>query len=233
VKKIYVPSLGTCSWRTLLADPTAHWKRGASAMELAVSWEAAARTPRGLPDAVATVLDQHPTTRGSELLFGIPEHRVALPGGSRASQTDLWAVLRTSDGWASAAVEGKARESLGPTINEWLREPTPGRRTRLDSLCGTLGLGRIEACDLRYQVFHRAASAVIEASRIGAQTAILIVQNFYGESSAWPDFEAFVNSSARRRLEMAFARRGAPALSVCCSPGPTEVDTDAQVALTV
>ena len=49
-------------------------------MELAVSWELAARTPRGLPDAVSRVLDMHPSTRDAQLLFGMPEHLVPLRG---------------------------------------------------------------------------------------------------------------------------------------------------------
>src|SRR5688500_15479405 len=135
MKRIYIPTAGPSSWQSLLADPDLHWKRGASAMELAVSWELASKTARGLPKPVATVLDQHEATRGSELVFAVPEHRVALPGGSRSSQTDLWAVLRGSGGLISTAVEGKAREPFGPTIDEWLIDSSDGKRRRLASLC--------------------------------------------------------------------------------------------------
>jgi hypothetical protein len=163
-------------------------------MELAVSWEVAARRQRGLPEAVERLLDTHPATSGARLLFGVPEHRVSLPGGSRASQTDLWAVLRAEEGWISLAVEAKAREPFGPTVNEWLRESTPGKRTRLAALCQTLGLQQpVHESEIRYQLFHRAASAVIEASRIGARTALLLVQNFYADSTSWSDFESFVD----------------------------------------
>ena len=156
-----------------------------------MSWERAVRTERGLPAEVARVLDMHDATRDSRLLFGVPEHRVALVGGSRASQTDLWVVLKTPDGLASVAVEAKAREPFGQTLNEWLRDASEGKRMRLKSLCETLGLHPVEASGLRYQLFHRAASTVLEASRIGAQTAVLLVQNFFAESIAWPDFQAF------------------------------------------
>jgi hypothetical protein len=191
MEKLYIPTDGTTSWRARLAEPSLHWKRGASAMELAASWELAARTPRGLPEAVARVLDSHQTTAGAQLLFGFPEHQVSLPGGSQPSQTDLWAILKLADGWASLAVEGKAREPFGPTVNEWLKEASVGKRTRLDSLCETLDVPPIQASELRYQLFHRAASAVLEASRIGTKTAILLVQNFHPASAAWPDFQAF------------------------------------------
>jgi hypothetical protein len=194
MKKLYVESDGTCSWRARLADPSLHWKRQASAMELSVSWELAARGPRGLPEAVERVLDTHPATSGARLLFGVPEHRVSLPGGSRASQTDLWAVLRVDQGWISLAVEAKAREPFGPTVKEWLRESTPGKRARITALCETLGVQQpVEESEIRYQLFHRAASAIIEASRIGAGTAMLLVQNFYADSTSWSDFESFVH----------------------------------------
>jgi hypothetical protein len=192
MNRLYVPSDGTCSWRMRLAEPSLHWKRGASALELAVSWEIAARTDRGLPVAVAEVLDAHEITRNAQLLFGVPEHRVSLPGGSRASQTDLWAVLKGAAGWISVAVEGKAREPFGPTVNEWLQEASAGKRTRLDMLCQTLGVPAINASDLRYQLFHRTASAVLEATRIGAGTAMLLVHNFYPASTAWTDYQLFV-----------------------------------------
>ena len=54
-----------------------------------------------------------------EMLIGLPEHKVALPGGARASQTDLWVLARTNDDLISIAVEGKVRESFGPTLAEW------------------------------------------------------------------------------------------------------------------
>jgi uncharacterized protein DUF6946 len=69
MRRLYIPSEGTCSWRARLAEPPLHWKREASAMELAVSWELAARTPRGLPDAVSQVLDSHRSTRNARLLL--------------------------------------------------------------------------------------------------------------------------------------------------------------------
>jgi hypothetical protein len=161
-------------------------------MELAVSWELAVRTDRGLPPEVADVLDLHVATRGAVLLFAVPEHRVALPGGRRASQTDMWGVLRTAGGWASLAVEGKAGEPFGPSVSEWLQDASSGKQERLQALCNILRVERHAAIDLRYQLLHRAASAVLEAARIGAGTAVLLVQNFRPATSGWADFEKFV-----------------------------------------
>ena len=221
----------------LLAEPDLHWKRGASAMELAVSWELAARTNRGLPSEVAQVLDLHPSTRGAELVFAAPEHRVALPGGQRASQTsqtNLWAVVKGSDGWASVAVEGKAGEPFGPTVSEWFQDASSGKRVRLDALCAALGVVPDPAATLRYQLFHRAASAVLEAARIGAQTAVLLVQNFRPETSGWADFEKFVAqfgvSASRGGICEAHRIQGARLLFAWVD---SPVATDAQLALAV
>jgi hypothetical protein len=191
MKRIYLPSAGATSWRPLLSDPDLHWKRGASAMELAVSWELAAVTDRGMPREVAEVLDRHDATRGAQLVFGAPEHRVALPGGHRPSQTDLWAVATTPSGLVSIAVEGKAGEPFGPTVSEWFQDASSGKRVRLAALCGVLGVAATPDSALRYQLFHRSASAVMEAKRIGARTAVMLVQNFRSETTGWADFEAF------------------------------------------
>src|SRR5262245_29479895 len=115
MKRIFTPSAGVDSWRRLLADPGLHWKRGASAMELAVSWELAGSTERGLPTEVARILDLHSDTRGAELVLAVPEHRVDLPGGRRPSQTDLWAIAKANSELVSIAVEGKAGEPFGPS----------------------------------------------------------------------------------------------------------------------
>ena len=45
--------------------------------------------------------------------------------------------------------------------------------------------------DLRYQLFHRAASAVLEARRWGADAAVMLVQSFSEAPESWDDFVAF------------------------------------------
>jgi hypothetical protein len=234
MKRIFTRSVGTSSWRALLADPQLHWKRGASAMELAVSWELAAETERGLPAEVARVLDLHPATRGAELVFGVPEHRVALAGGRRASQTDFWAVVKANDHLVSIAVEGKAGEPFGPTIEEWLREASPGKHLRLEALCHALCVTPEPAQTLRYQLFHRAASAVLEATRIDATTAVLLVQNFRPDTAAWADFDKFVaqfGASACRGSICQSGRQQGVILLFAWVDSP--LATDAQLTLAV
>src|SRR5262245_20445772 len=98
VTMILVPSTGRDDWRRLLAKPELHWKPGKSAFECATAWEAARQTARGLPSNIAAALDSDPSTAQAQALVVIPELQVDLPPGGHASQNDVWALLRTTDG---------------------------------------------------------------------------------------------------------------------------------------
>lgn len=198
MNRTYVPGSGLADWRSRLADPEKHWKRGASAFEAAVSWEVAAATPRGLPRAIATVLDQEELLRGAALLFAFPEHKVPLPGGSRPSQTDVWCMLRGSSGLISMAVEAKAEESFGETIATWLTEDSKGKQQRLAYLSDVLRLPVGFPNSLRYQLLHRTASAISEARHIGANAAVMMVHSFRGASPSEADYLAFGDALGAR-----------------------------------
>jgi hypothetical protein len=125
------------------------------------------------------------------LLLGIPEYRVALEGGSRPSQTDLWALLHVRDQLVSLAVEGKAGEAFGPTLTKWREDASPGKVRRLEALCSMLGLREAPAGSFRYQLFHRAASALVAAHQFRAACAVLLVHSFDEDGQGWSDFQAF------------------------------------------
>ena len=182
---ILVPTAGIESWKARLADPDKHWKREASAFEAAVSWELASRTDRGLPGAVAKILDQEEELREAQVLFALPEHKVPLPGGSRASQTDVWALLRGPRGLISMAVEAKAEELFGDTLESWKSE-SPGKEKRLEYLHKVLKCQTDLPPATRYQLVHRTASALIEAQRTSAAYAVMMVQSFESSHGANP-----------------------------------------------
>src|SRR5690348_15457505 len=97
-------------WRGLLADPVKQWKEGYSAMLIAESWQKA----NGFPPPIVSVLAAAGEPINSLVpLIILPEHQVSLPGGSAASQNDVWVLARHSNGLASITVEGKVSESFG------------------------------------------------------------------------------------------------------------------------
>lgn len=229
--RIHVSTWGASDWRRFLASPETQWVREASAMELAVSWECAQLSERGLPPQVAGTIDKHPLLAGARLLIAIPEHKVPLKGRGKASQNDVWALLLTGSGYLSMAVEGKAGEPFANTVGEWLKEASDGKRERLEFLCNTLQLEAPPSPSLRYQLFHRTASAVLEAQRFNAPLALMLVQSFREDPVSWGDYVAFCEQLGIRAAkgEIAEARRaGAQRLFLGWVDCP--VATDAEIA---
>lgn len=194
MSRIYINSCGPSDWRAKLASPDRHWKRGRSAFELAVSWERASHSSGGIPLEVAKVFTSEPRLAGPRLLFGVVEHKVTLPGGSRPSQNDLWALVVSSSGVVSSiAVEGKAGEPFDRTVEEWLADSKDGSRKaeRLEKLTTMLGMENFFPGPIRYQLIHRTASALIEAKRFRTSAAVMIVQSFKPDRDSESDFRAF------------------------------------------
>jgi hypothetical protein len=174
-------------WEQL--HPKRHWKTGYSARTLAHCWTAA----DGFPPEVAAALASHPSLGDITPILGVPEFKVALPGGERPSQNDIFVLGRSRSGPVSIMVEGKVEESFGPFLGEWLEDASPasGKKDRLAFLQETLGLARQPKDGIRYQLLHRAASAVLAGEQYRAVSAVLLVHSFSEQRTGWPDFEAF------------------------------------------
>jgi len=188
--KIFIPSRGPEDWRNYLAEPLKQWRSGYSAKTLAYCWEEA----DGFPSSVKKVFSQSkiPCLKEIELLFAIPEHQVPLPGGSRSSQSDIFVLAKAAQQLISITVEGKVNEPFGPTVDEWLQKSSPGKRKRLSYLCEKLGLS-IEGLDeIRYQLLHRTVSALMEAERFGASSAMMLVHSFSQEHAWLSDYHSFL-----------------------------------------
>ena len=182
---IYVPSAGPDSWRQFLAQPERQWATGYSARTLAHSWEAA----DGLPEEVRRALET--VVRAPGLLLALPEHKTPLPGGRRESQSDVFALIRSEEHLIAATVEGKVDEPFGPTVAEWLQDASPGKRVRLEAVCGLLGLSPDLDGGVRYQLLHRTASAMIEAERFAAGAAAMVVHSFSPDARWFADYARF------------------------------------------
>ena len=191
-KQIYIPTKNAKSWKSLLADPERHWRTGYSAKSVAESWERA----KGLPKEIVSGLQKAEDTKEAELLFAIPEFKVHLPGGNRASQNDVFAVTSNERGLTSIAVEAKAREDFGKTIANWMQNASEGKIQRLAFILDKIMFPIDEVDELRYQLFHRLASSVIMAEKFHAKNAMMIVQSFVesDEENHYADFERFVSA---------------------------------------
>jgi len=189
--KILIPARQAEDWRCLLGDPEKQWKRGYSARTLAYCWQEAG----GLfPARVRDVLTQHAAFRDPCIkpLLILPEHQVPLPGGSRPSQNDIWVLARCASELVSIAVEGKVDEPFGPTLEQWLKDASPGKKERRDFLCDRIGIATDLPGEVRYQLLHRTASAIIEAKRFMAKHAVVLVHSFSKDNACFDDFKVFV-----------------------------------------
>jgi hypothetical protein len=187
MSKFYIPTNGVAGWQSLLADPVKHWKTGYSAKALACCWEEA----QGFPVEVINLFEGT-ALEGIKFLLGIPEHKVPLRGGSTQSQNDAFILAKAGNELVSITVEGKVAEPFGPTLGEWLQDASAGKSVRLDYLKKRLGLRGNVSPDIRYQLLHRTASAVIEAKRFNASKAVMIVHSFSQETLWFDDYSAFL-----------------------------------------
>lgn len=204
----YAPIDSLDSWRLLLADPVLHWKDGYSAKSLAMSWFRYG----GLPQTARAVLAKGPDTwKEIDSLLCFPEHKIDLPGGSRASQSDIFVLAKTREGLITIVVEGKCLEPFGPTVAEWTKEASSGKEVRLDYLIDLLHLRARPIESVRYQLLHRTASAVIEAHRFLCTTAIVLIHAFADSPQSYNDYSTFLklyDLEACRNIPSAAVRLG-------------------------
>jgi hypothetical protein len=123
-------------------------------------------------------------------------------------------LARGQSGLLAIAVEGKVDESLGPTVNQKRMRLSPGGAERLDYLSRTLGLANECPGDIRYQLLHRAVSAIRLARDFFAESAVMVVHSFSPDKKWMGDFERFAKllGTEAEWGELAFAgeRGGVP-----------------------
>jgi hypothetical protein len=188
MSKIYKPTAGAADWQGFLADPDKQWRTGFSAKTLAHCWEAG----NGLPTEIASIL--RPLGADLELLLALPEYKVALPGTARGeSQNDVFALVRAGGKTFAVMVEGKVSEPFGETLGDWLQNASDGKRDRLAFMSKLLGLTLPLPNDIRYQLLHRTASAVIEAQRFNTEAAVMLVHSFSSDRKWFGDFVRFAS----------------------------------------
>jgi len=199
MKRIFVPTVSGSDWQRLLGKPELHWKSGRSAMSAAACWEE--NEPR-LPHEITAVLEASgDEALGSlEMLVAIPEWEVDLPGGDRASQTDVLAITRNEHGLVILGVEAKVDEPFGPTLGDRKIDASAGQQERIAYLERELGCAKPMEDGIRYQLLHRTVSALLTARSFHAGAAVMLVHSFSPESRWREDFEAFAAALGASRL---------------------------------
>jgi hypothetical protein len=180
---------GPDDWKALLADPEKQWKTGYSARALAHCWESCDGLPPEVQSAFAA--SREPLLESLTPLIAVPEFKVPLPSGDRASQNDIFVLARSGRGAVVIMVEGKVEESFGALLGDWLRDASEGKRQRLAHLESKVGLTSPPP-DVRYQRLHRAASAVITAEQFRAVVAVMLVHTFTQQNTGWTDYQRFL-----------------------------------------
>lgn len=178
-------------WQLQLAEPNKQWKSGHSAKALAYCWMEAG----GFPSSVKSVFQKskYNIFKDIDFLAGFVEHKVPLPGGVRPSQNDIFVLAKNKKDVVAIAVEGKVSESFGETIRDWLKDESKGKKTRLKFLSELLQLNQDNLHEIRYQLLHRTASALIEAKRFNASTALMLVHSFSQTHEQFDDYSNFAS----------------------------------------
>ena len=117
---------------------------------------------------------------------------MSLPGGRSASQNDIFVLARGDNELISITVEGKKSEPFDKTVAEWKSEYGKGKDIRLGFLCSELQLEPEQLDHIRYQLLHRTASAVIEAKKLNAHNALMLVHSFSPTNEWFDDYCSFL-----------------------------------------
>lgn len=192
MKRIFIATHSARDWQPLLAKPELHWKPGASAMTAAACWEdSQGRLPAEISTLLASAND--PNLANLQLLLALPEWEVELPGGTTTSHTDVLAICRSDVGLCIIGVEAKVLEDFGPLVGAKRSDASAGQLERLAFLHNELGVEKF-ADDIRYQLLHRTASALLTAKQFHATTAVMLVHAFDCPDDRKHDFTTFARA---------------------------------------
>jgi hypothetical protein len=186
---IYVPAKVPEDWKPLLAKPW-HWKTGKSAKALAHCWQDAQDFPESVTKAFLN--SKLKLFSDIKMLAAFPEYKISLPGGTTASQSDLFILSRGNNQLVVITVEGKVDEPFDMTVGEWKKDSGRGKPKRLAFLLNQLELDNTNVDSLRYQLLHRTVSSLIGAREFTARNALMLVHSFSPKHNGFEDYSNFV-----------------------------------------
>ena len=134
-----------------------------------------------------------------------------MPGGRHPVQNDLLLVGPIGDDLAIVMVQGEVAGTLGPHIDEVLHHPRPGPLVRIGYLKRILELPDPLPESTCYHLLDRCASPLIEAQRLHARYAAMIVTAFEPVEACHDEYRSFARlfgiSGDAGRLERVPAHR--------------------------
>lgn len=144
------------------------------------------------PSLWQAALTSVPAASGSSTPLSPDEAELALSPSSETVAVDepmhggcLDANSRRRPG-ARRRYVGRRERTFGPTVAERLRQPSLGK----ELLSNKLEIDAVPP-ELRYQLLHRSASAILEAERFSASHAVVLVHSFSSTSRWYEDFATF------------------------------------------
>ena len=165
------------------------WRDGRSAKELAKAF--LPRSGRALlPNEISDLLQTHPEFAGFFPEEAWPERAIRLDDlRGETRNTDLLLLGANATGRIALSIEAKADESFGPTIEERIRQARRTPKSMAESrvrrlMNAVLGEDDLEEVgDLRYQLLHSTAAAVIAAQDTGCDRGMMLVYEFSGSQT--------------------------------------------------
>ena len=193
VGKIFIPAQKPKDWIPLLAKGKKHWKEGYSAWALAYCWQEANDFPKSIKEVFSK--SDIEVFKNVRLLMAFPEYKVPLQGGLRSSQNDLFILAKSKNELISITVEGKVSEDFGQLVSEWkrLKDDKTNKPERLNFLLAELNLVGKSVERIRYQLLHRAVSALLEAREFNAKNALMLIHSFSSDDEHFDDFMKFLS----------------------------------------
>ena len=233
IKKGDVELVNLKLWRLHAgAKRPGHWKDHRSAKECARAWLGCEEGR--LPPEVETALLSHADFGEIETWVAEPEARVPFDSvGGEPANIDVMVRGSDSDGQWVMAVEAKADESFGPTVENAVgsakrrleRNPRSGGIARIEGLAHLLfGLSFTEIgsfAPLRYQLLTVAAAALAEAERVGARRAVVLVHEFVTPATSADRLES--NALDLKRFLQRLSGNPEDSIGPGCLRGPLRV----------
>ena len=223
-------------WETLAGPKRAYqWKDGRSAKEAARAWLGV--TSPALPEEIAAALATNAAFDLPSEWTAEPEVRIPfddLRGEPR--NTDLLVRARDARGTFLIAVEGKADEAFGETVDQALaaarrrleQNPRSGGVERIRrlvaSLFGTTVENEPAVGRLRYQLLTATAGALAAARREGGVRVMLLIQEF--RSSETRDDRCRANAADLDSFAARLTRGELPTVAPGQVFGPYVIDAE-------